>query len=185
MFIYENVYNLFHGTTNTFANSIIVENKFHITERKNHWLGNGIYFFINDYAKAEWWGRQACIRRRRKYPDQAYEPAVLYLRNYCIHRQCMLDLDTEEDRGKVNEYIKELKRQNASFITEAIDEEEKRALMLQIYVSYYGIKASKKTFFKDSIPKHKGLDTFGIENTEAQFCIYDDSTIDFNAIEVI
>lgn len=184
MTAYENTYSLFHGTTNIFADKIISEKKFTFLERDDHWLGNGVYFFVDDYSKARWWANQACIRQRTNFKKHSPKATVLFLDSYRIHKDKMLDLDKEDGREKIRIYINELEKQNVSITKGAATVEQRRASLIQLYVRYYNIKASKKTFVKDSTLKYQKLESFGIENNEVQFCIYDNSTINFDNLKL-
>lgn len=46
----------YHGTYESAANNILRENKFKVEYRKNHWLGQGVYFFREDFERARLWG---------------------------------------------------------------------------------------------------------------------------------
>lgn len=61
----------FHGTSEKKALSIMMDQQFRVRNRSNHWLGNGVYFFVDDEKQAEWWARNQC---RNAYDS----PVVLY-----------------------------------------------------------------------------------------------------------
>lgn len=48
----------FHGTNKTAANTILKEKRFIPKENKNHWLGQGVYFFREDNEQAMSWAIQ-------------------------------------------------------------------------------------------------------------------------------
>lgn len=48
----------FHGTNKTAANTILEEKRFIPKENKNHWLGQGVYFFREDNDQALSWAIQ-------------------------------------------------------------------------------------------------------------------------------
>ncbi|WP_125762868.1 hypothetical protein [Companilactobacillus hulinensis] len=50
-------FNAYHGTSYEIANKIKNERKFIYHERPGHWLGNGVYFFMEDPDAAKWWAR--------------------------------------------------------------------------------------------------------------------------------
>ncbi|AMB94530.1 hypothetical protein ACWOE5_03120 [Aerococcus sanguinicola] len=172
-------YLLYHGTTARGATEILKNKEFTFRKRNDHWLGNGIYFFINDLEKAKWWGVQACRRDRLK------KLAILQIQNFKINRNDLLDLDTEEDRQKLFNFLQELKSQGISLNTDQmVNEIEMRAYLIEMYVKYTSKIASKQTYYKPS-PKHLwNLEEFGIFNLQVQFCIYDNESIDFEKVQL-
>lgn len=175
---YYSTYNLFHGTTRKALNEIFEKKEFTFKKRKNHWIGNGVYFFVDDYNKALWWANEAC-RLARKNGVHDSKKAVIFLQGYRVPRSKIIDLDTEQDRQKINDFITSIpfgmKINNTS-------EEEKRCTLIDLYVKYEDIYATKKTFRKAELAKHSKLTAYKIDNNEVQFCVFKQETIDFDNI---
>lgn len=170
-------YNLYHGTTHEKAESIKNSGTFEYKPREDHWLGDGVYFFINDYKKAKWWGKQAC-KIVTKNGETTSGPKVLFIESYTLMRDQLLDLDTEEDKLKFFNFIKKLGTVEFSGSTE-----KKRATYINYYSKMFNIVAAKYTFTKD---KHiPNLTDLGIYSTEPQFCIKDLSSIDVNKVKIV
>ncbi len=72
----------------------ILDNREFISQSKiNHWLGNGVYFFVNDPDAAEWWGNM-------KSPDDG---AVMSA-EIELDESEILDLDTLTGANVLNEF---------------------------------------------------------------------------------
>lgn len=62
---------VYHGTDAQYANDII-KNGFKCKTNKEHWLGNGIYFYL-DYNTAKWWANTPKV----KFGSQIKNPIVI------------------------------------------------------------------------------------------------------------
>lgn len=91
----------YHGTSKE-AYAQIEENGFLYKKRKNHWLGQGVYFFYEDYEQAEWWAGQC---RTVKYEQQS--PCVLQAIIQVPHNR-VLNTDTTPGRKKFNASLQEI-----------------------------------------------------------------------------
>ena len=91
-------YNCFHGTTRTVANIVKDTSKFQYNFRNDHWLGNGIYFFIEDYDKAKWWAKTLARRERKSKASVISLVAT-------IQRNKILDLDAEKERKDFYQFV--------------------------------------------------------------------------------
>ena len=82
---------IFHATDAKNVDSI-VENGFFPKKNPNHWLGNGVYFFV-DETLAEWW----TTNPSKKFGNKISSPAII---------QCILDLpdDSILDLRKLTDY---------------------------------------------------------------------------------
>ncbi len=83
---------LFHGTDYTAATNIL-KSGFIVKENRTHWLGNGIYFFI-DKSLATWW----TTRPSSKFGCKITKPAIL---------ECVFDYTLENvlDLRNFDDYI--------------------------------------------------------------------------------
>lgn len=182
---YYSTYNLFHGTTMSSLEKILSERNFTFENRNDHWIGNGVYFFVDDPSKAKWWAKQACKKASRS-ESVIHKQAVIFLEGYSILRSKVIDLDTEYDRIKIRNFIKYLEGLGTVIKTIGSDEDQKmnqkRCQVIDIFVAYYDIYASKKTFYKEELVKDKEIYEHGISNNEIQFCIFNQNTIDFDKV---
>ncbi|QTJ57234.1 hypothetical protein [Dolosigranulum pigrum] len=127
------VYWLTHGTIKKYADKILEEKEFKIIERDDHWLGNGVYFFIEDIDKAIWWSGEAQKRYKRKYGDTE-DKAVLLVKNFKTQTNELFDLDSEQSRNELNDAIKIInKNEKYNFDFEGLTEDKKRAKIIEIY----------------------------------------------------
>jgi len=96
-------FNLYHGTTLDNLSKILESKEFTIIPRDNHWLGNGVYFFVDDLDKALWWSAMATRRAK----DSPKNRAILFIEDYTLQRNQLLDLDSEKDRNLMADFLKE------------------------------------------------------------------------------
>lgn len=80
---------MYHGTDHECAEKIL-ENGFIHRENKNHWLGNGIYFYI-DRSLAKWW----TTNPTQKFGVKITQPCILTVRQE-IPTERILDLRSLE-----------------------------------------------------------------------------------------
>ena len=87
-------YTCYHGTIQKFADNIKNTKKFKIENRNNHWLGNGVYFFVNNFFEAEWWSKQAKKKFiRENEPDEPKVKRQVIRLQVNINPKRLLDLD--------------------------------------------------------------------------------------------
>lgn len=82
--------NCYHGTNKSSWENIQKDNQFKFEKRFNHWLGQGIYFFPNDFERAKYW---ANLSEGKK--------VVLELLIEMSDNE-LLNLDTKADLEKLN-----------------------------------------------------------------------------------
>ena len=176
----ERIFILHHGTIKKFSDLILIEKKFVMNSRKDHWLGNGIYFFVDDLEQAFIWAKLCKRRAIKKQKELSLEQATLTVleHTFSVDKLDNLNLDSRSDRMKLDHFIKELAKMEIRI--ECNDEHENMCLLMDLYVRYYNIKASKYTFTGNA--NLKRLSTVKIENHGEQFCIYDNGSIDFDTI---
>lgn|SRR5699024_97637 len=177
-------FNLYHGTTQESITEILKTKQFNFIPRSDHWLGNGVYFFVDDIDKAIWWSRMT-IRRFKKMPEDI---GILFIEGYRIHREKLLDLDSEQD---IEKFAKFLKDNNQAFKMNLVSKDqndqkiEARANLINLIVDYYEMSAVKYTFHKEHIKKLSFFDCLELSNNEVQFCISDTDTINFDKVKDI
>ena len=62
---------LYHGTDAEYAD-VIITDRFKTKQNRQHWLGNGVYFFT-DEALAHWW----TTKPSKKFGHNIYTPAIV------------------------------------------------------------------------------------------------------------
>lgn len=172
----------FHGTTKVNADKIIREKEFKYNNRKDHWLGNGVYFFIDDADKAKWWASK-CIK------DNG-EKAVIET-EVCIDENRLFNLDTERARSNLDnfmfEFISKLNKKKFKIkVLDKLSMLELRCLCLDLISKENSYQAVKYTF-SDSKIKYKcssGLFEGAITNNACQLCVTDYSIIDLDKMRV-
>lgn len=177
-------FNIFHGSIEQSIDSIIKRKSFHVARRKDHWLGNGVYFFIDDISKAFWWATNARNkenkeRQRKKLPPTSEEEAIIFF-EIEIERKKLIDLDTEDDRDKLSKFIKELEGLQVQITVKGSEEHEALCALIDMYVAYSGnIDAVKYTFKSDTVT-YKILDNhYGVGNNGVQLSLFNQSLLDF------
>lgn len=173
---------LHHGTIKKYAELIMSSQKFCFNERDDHWLGNGVYFFVDDFEQAKIWAGLCKKNLKKKTSKKILHEntnEVVFELNYTVNKADYLNLDSKTDRMKLDEFIDNLKEMDTEITSD--NEHQAMCMILDFYVKYYDIKATKYTFTNSS--KNNKLSYLGIENHGEQFCIYDVDSIDFSNIK--
>ncbi|MFW3361486.1 hypothetical protein ACN2A0_02305 [Aerococcus viridans] len=171
---------LFHGTTRTIARNILDTKEFTINPRSDHWLGNGIYFFVNDLEKARWWAHSTRRNNNEK------KIGILKYDNFEIKASRLLDLDSEHGRNILNIFLKELSEAGIHiFSSQEKSVKENRSDLIQIFVEQKSMIASKQTFTTENPNWIKELNKYEIYNNQVQLCIYENEDINFDKIDII
>lgn len=182
-------FNIFHGSVELAIDSILKEKHFHIEKRNDHWLGNGIYFYIDDISKAFWWATNARVKREKERKSQKKmqlkEEEAIVLFEIVIERNNLIDLDTEQDRAKINEFVRELEGLGTklTFKEKKNEEQEKKEALcslIDMYVNYHeNIDAVKYTFKSEKRIYKKLEKNYGIDNNGVQLSLFNQSLLDF------
>lgn len=118
----------FHGTGLSNYDSIIKTEKFSFDKRDDHWLGNGVYFFVDDFERAKRWAEG-------NRPDKDTEPVVIET-EFEFEQGELLDLDKSDGLKKLDEFardfITELKRKRV--LISNIDEHTFHCKLLDAFV---------------------------------------------------
>ena len=184
-------YNCFHGTTRTVANIVKDTSKFQYNFRNDHWLGNGIYFFIEDYDKAKWWAKTLARRERKSKASVISLVAT-------IQRNKILDLDAEKERKDFYQFVLDFIAANpviegldftytSSPSDENIDmnEAKLRCFMLDLIQKINNYDTCKYTFVDDKLTYSlPNVNSSLIRNNGVQLCIYNQSVIDFSTSQI-
>lgn len=119
---------VYHGTGLSNYEEILKTQKFRYEKRKNHWLGNGVYFFVEDFTRAKRWAEG-------NRPNKETEPVVIET-NFSFESRELLDLDKSDDLNELDTFAR-------SFITELaqkriqirnIDEHEFQCKLLDAFI---------------------------------------------------
>lgn len=193
MIDYRIEHHCFHGTTDKATRDIIKDKRFTINKRSNHWLGNGAYFFLNDFSKAEWWANNAVKNELKKNSSSTVAPSILYVPARMSKIE-LLDLNTEDGQMILVRFQKKLEQMNIRVKinnTHEYTEEEMTRITLCHALDFMHklvkIKAASYTFQNAGKPFFFGdLKAYGIMNNRGQqICIFEQSTLDFEKMEKI
>ena len=171
----------YHGTDISNVDSII-KSGFICKPNKQHWLGNGVYFYM-DYSLAKWW----TMNPTNKFGVNVNKGAIIKCK-ISVKEENVLDLRRLKDYTKFvdiyrNEFLPflfcgELNSKDK----DSIDTKTLRCT----YCDYLNIKYKYKliigTFYLPSqpyMPKDYGtfFDTFNISYIEGQICVFDTKAI--------
>ncbi|EAE5597799.1 hypothetical protein E1312_07955 [Listeria monocytogenes] len=172
-------YNCFHGTVTNVVSQILESKNFEFRRRDNHWLGNGIYFFIDDPVSARIWPTLHQINTGK-------EPCVIYCKVE-VHRDKLLDLDTEADLKSFEEYLKQI--ENEYRVEFAGEKEEKvRCYVMDLLAKdeqENAIDAIKYTFVKGNhISRNYSYSAaMKLVVHGAQICVRNQECIDKDSLE--
>ncbi|MGJ8731231.1 hypothetical protein ACRW9N_12280 [Listeria aquatica] len=171
-------YNGFHGTYKDKCNQIMRDG-FVYKHRNNHWLGNGIYFFIDDPHMADIWPKISIRNCRSKR-----ETAILFCK-IMVKRERLFDLDTERDLLRFDDYLKQIKKEYRLEFSNVSNEEVRCMVMdtLPLDEDFGAIDAIKYTFSKDSGPRYES-EKIGLEPHGPQLCVRNEKCIDTNTLEI-
>lgn len=170
----------YHGTTQDSKDLIIKEKEFTYKKRKNHWLGYGAYFFLEDKDKAIW------FINANTNPEVLNKPKCIITAKIQIADKKILNLDTEADRKKLSEFVKSLEKENLNIPN--VKNDEKHCLIINLYVEYFEMQAVKYTFHDNKIAYDDlnvcNADYSEISNNNIQLNVIDQKIIDFDNLVV-
>lgn len=177
----------FHGTT--FENCLEIDKKkeFKFEKRNDHWLGNGVYFFIRDPKKAEWWSEMTVNKINRNYKKyhQTKPPEIKKAVICCVinvKNEKLLDLDTKTGKNKLRSFVKDLEKSKGSFSLGFSNKHQLMCFVLDFMVREFKYDAIRYTFRDENDP----INTmeFGIEGHSQQLSVFNQDVIDFSSLEV-
>lgn len=103
----------YHGTASQNVESIKINN-YRIREDKGHWIGNGVYFFINGYGQscidlAEKWAiAESWDNDNKRYTYSFYS---ILKNDILIYKNSVLNLRNPETIELLNKYKEDLKKE--------------------------------------------------------------------------
>lgn len=166
----------YHGTDKASLLSILSSEVFIVNRRSDHWLGNGVYFFVDDLEKAEWWA-DSVSRRNDKLP------AVLYF-DIEFNDAELLNLNTDADLGKLDEFATELFKSIESQTTIMMKfkniHEQNCFVLDNFFKKNPNYKAVRRTFHSTN----KNVGKSGFDMLSDQLCIMNQSIIPFSKIKI-
>lgn len=174
----------YHGTLAENAKKIKQEKEFRCKENPYHWLGNGVYFFIDDPDKAIWWAKQANVKKHKKQQ-------VAYIRCYIqLLKKELLNLDIERDRIRIDKFFKDLHNTKVIRQEDSEDPEKYRTRVLDFFIKRRDYKAIKYTFSNTKITYENinydispESDLY-LRNNGCQLAIFNQSVIDFSELRI-
>lgn len=166
----------YHGTDKASLLSILSSGVLIVNRRSDHWLGNGAYFFVDDLEKAEWWADSVSGGNDKL-------PAVLYF-DIEFNDEELLNLNTEADLGKLDEFATELfksiENQNTILMKFKDIHEQNCFVLDNFFKKYPNYKAVRRTFHSTN----KNVGKSGFDMLSDQLCIMDQSIIPFSKIKI-
>ncbi|EDO1152290.1 hypothetical protein K9J90_001035 [Listeria innocua] len=172
----------FHGTYYYKAEKIIREKHFTYTKRPDHWLGWGIYFYINDFSAADLWVKRSSKYRKAKTP----KPKVGVLKNTIkVDEKNLLDLDSRDGLQILEDFIKEIESAKLKVV---LGDESKNVNTCQIInLLDDDIHVVKRTFSENPKVKAKYArsinNCFDVVQTQ-QLCIRDMSIFNYETLSI-
>jgi hypothetical protein len=171
----------FHGTIKKYAENIIKTKNFKPQLRNDHWLGQGTYFFREDYDQASWWSIMA--KRKAMKEGNVTELECLPLVIACdfqVQDDKMLNLDTDSGKGFLKAFYQENQEllDSIQFTKDgelASSDHERRCMIIDL-IPIEIIKVVQYTFRKTGDTGYNKESIFlnlGIEQSGIQVCVRD------------
>lgn len=172
----------FHATDIKIVDKIILD-KFICKNNEEHWLGNGVYFYL-DYSLALWWSTMPT----KKFGINIENPAIVKCKINIMNNDDILDLRNlneyqEFTKIYVNDFLpKIINGQIQSKNSNTISSQKIRCTYCDFLKNQYNIKGIIGTFNLPNqpyLPKNYGFGfkEFDILYTETQLCVFDQSII--------
>jgi len=173
---------LYHGTDALLANCIVKEG-FRIKPNKSHWLGNGIYFYL-DYSLAKWWTRKPS----KNFGSKIENPAILK----CSIDETKVNILNLLELDKYNQFCEEFEEEFWPIYSRRITKQipyytQVRCAYCDILKSMNNLDVIIGNFYVPNQPyrrqtKNELWNTFHLEYTETQVCVFDDNNIKIDEI---
>jgi hypothetical protein len=172
----------FHGTTESAAKKIVASKNFQIgTYRRDHWLGQGVYFFREDYRQALIWA----YYKIKNAPELSDENAGVVYTKINVRLDEFLNLDTRGGLEYFRRYLTELKQfMERNGIKIKIDNPEKKKFILMCYYCDKlpkNIKVIQRTYKVTSsvFEQDENLSSVNMDLHGTQICVRDTSVFDY------
>lgn len=175
-------YTGYHATSSVFVNSI-KKYGFKFKYNEEHWLGNGVYFFLDPYL-AEWWGRNPT----KKFGSDLPNDKILQVKITALEDD-VCDLRILKDYLFCNETYKmfcsELEDAGEPILHSEITKTHLRCMYFDWLVENFKVKVCIASFFKVN-PEYLEIGqmqqqslnkSIGIPFYEVQLCVFDKGVI--------
>ena len=156
----------YHGTLADTAKSVIEENGFRVSSKKNEWLGTGVYFFAYRQHALDW------IKHRRYKNKKTAVLSAIFEYNDIEY----LDLDDPSNIDKLNATVQTIieTSEDTEFDLSSLSIEEKRNIYCNMYRrAYPNTKVISYTFSRN----HEPYTVAGYKKNQKQYCVIDPSLI--------
>lgn len=163
----------YHGTTYAKFQAIQTEGVFTFKPRKDHWLGSGVYFFLDDFEKASWWASYG------NKPTPVVLKATLSFEDNEI-----LNLDTERGLKKLDEFATQIHNALKENMVEIKnwDEHTWQCQLIDMFMKKYcNYNAIVRTFF--TTQNYQGPSRF--QGVSRQLCVKKVEKIKIEDIETV
>lgn len=110
---------VYHGTTKNNAETVLRERKFNASNGNRHWLGNGVYFYTQEYFSYRWVYNMCKSERKKKRKDcvskcdetkcldDIFDKYSILVSRICLSENKVLDLDSIDGRVWLHRMLKE------------------------------------------------------------------------------
>ncbi|MGO1134204.1 hypothetical protein ACTOS9_03530 [Bacillus subtilis] len=163
----------FHGTSLKAAKKIIEEKEFKLGDfREDHWLGQGAYFFRDDYEQANTWAY---------FKIKENENGAVIEANVEVDNKNFLNLDSRKGYLFFNSFYNQFKQH---CLEQEIELGEKTKTELRCFVCDQlpdDIKIIQRTFSN----REKELAEVEVGLNGVQLCIRDSDILDFEKIKIV
>ncbi len=110
---------VYHGTTKNNAEIVLNERKFNASNGNRHWLGDGVYFYTQEYFSYRWVYNMCKSERKKKRKncvsecdetkclDDIFDKYSILVSRICLSENKVLDLDSIDGRVWLHRMLKE------------------------------------------------------------------------------
>ncbi|MGG3800644.1 hypothetical protein [Metabacillus fastidiosus] len=176
----------FHGTHESVARNIVAHKNFLIGDiRPDHWLGQGVYFYREDYKQALVWATYKIKGRKELHGENA---AVVYT-HIEVQKSQFLNLDTRDGLSYYKDFLKTINRTIKDTKLEIeVQEDKKKILLMCLYCDMLpeNIKIIQRTYPVNSreFDSEEDLKEMGMHLHGTQVCVRDTSVIQYNTMGI-
>lgn len=166
-------YCVYHGTNKKAANNILETEYFYSSNKKDEWLGKGIYFY-ELFEKAEWWAKQ---NNKKDIP-------VIIECNFKVDKKDVVNFDIVEEKLKFLKFVEKIQEQKKDIvITEDSNNKKVRYQLLELYRKSRKQLMSINTFESTINLKYPKLGYLEFKSYEKQICLHNDNCIDYKKLK--
>jgi hypothetical protein len=170
----------YHGTFERYASSIIRTRRFKPgSMRRDHWLGQGIYFYREDIEQARLWAKY----KIKKYPCE--RPSVIEV-TIRTREANFLNLDTRSGMSSLAFFIEKLEKEGLiiKIRHDNSSQEKTRCYIMSLLPD--SIWIIQRTFeVKSMFDRSKYFTTMGLRLLGTQVCIRNHCVIQSDSIKLV